>query len=197
MSSGARRLEPTCTSLGNLRKCMAMKLISFIKWRWTCAFAFAIVATFVVCLEPTRVLLGWLRGDAFYGGRPTRFWHAELARYECWFDPAAGNVRCGYCSPVLVRLPTLFERVLLGKKRNECCLARLPILSGAPDTIPVLEELTRWPLTENQQDLIASALTEARRRSEGRPMFDGETSVSGGVISGKHTQRSQIVDYGN
>ena len=29
------------------------------------------LAAFAVCLEPTRVVWGWLRGEAFYQGRPT------------------------------------------------------------------------------------------------------------------------------
>ena len=40
------------------------------------------LAAFAVWLEPTRVVWGWLRGAAFYQGRPTSWWRDELPRWE-------------------------------------------------------------------------------------------------------------------
>src|SRR5262245_47629435 len=37
-----------------------------------------ILAAFAVWLEPTRIVWGWLRGEAFYQGRPTSWWRREL-----------------------------------------------------------------------------------------------------------------------
>jgi hypothetical protein len=37
-------------------------------------------AAFAVWLEPTRVVWGWLRGDAFYQGRPTSWWREVLRK---------------------------------------------------------------------------------------------------------------------
>jgi hypothetical protein len=37
-----------------------------------------ILAAFAVWLEPTRVVWGWLRGEAFCDGRPTRWWQTQL-----------------------------------------------------------------------------------------------------------------------
>ena len=37
-------------------------------------------AAFAVWLEPTRVVWGWLRGEAFYQGRPTSFWRGVIER---------------------------------------------------------------------------------------------------------------------
>ena len=37
--------------------------------RWS--LLLVILAAFAVWLEPTRVVWGWLRGAAFYQGRPT------------------------------------------------------------------------------------------------------------------------------
>ena len=48
--------------------------------RWS--LILAILAAFAVWLEPTRVVWGWLRGEAFYQGRPTSFWRTELSRWE-------------------------------------------------------------------------------------------------------------------
>ncbi len=39
--------------------------------RWS--LILAILAAFAVWLEPTRVVWGWLRGEAFYQGRPTSY----------------------------------------------------------------------------------------------------------------------------
>ncbi|MCI0681257.1 MAG: hypothetical protein L0Y71_04065 [Gemmataceae bacterium] len=44
--------------------------------RWS--LVLAIVTGFAVWLEPTRVVWGWLRGDAFYRGRPTSWWAAQV-----------------------------------------------------------------------------------------------------------------------
>ncbi len=40
-------------------------------FRWS--LIFVILAAFAVWLEPTRVVWGWLRGAAFYQGRPTGY----------------------------------------------------------------------------------------------------------------------------
>src|SRR5688572_28154738 len=42
----------------------------------------AILTALAVWLEPTRVVWGWLRGEAFYQGRPTTWWRTELNRWE-------------------------------------------------------------------------------------------------------------------
>jgi hypothetical protein len=45
-------------------------------FRWS--LILVILAAFAVWLEPTRVVWGWLRGEAFYQGRPTSWWAEEL-----------------------------------------------------------------------------------------------------------------------
>jgi hypothetical protein len=53
-------------------------------WLVACSLVVAAVAAWV---EPTGVIRGWLRGEAFYDGRPTNYWSRELARWEhnVWF----------------------------------------------------------------------------------------------------------------
>jgi hypothetical protein len=46
--------------------------------RWS--LVLVILAAFAVWLEPTRVGWGWLRGEAFYQGRPTSYWRALIER---------------------------------------------------------------------------------------------------------------------
>ena len=48
--------------------------------RWS--LILAILAAFAVWLEPTRVVWGWLRGEAFYQGRSTSWWRQELSDWQ-------------------------------------------------------------------------------------------------------------------
>src|SRR4249920_1684066 len=48
--------------------------------RWS--LLLLILAAFAVWLEPTRIVWGWLRGEAFYEGRPTSYWEAELRHWH-------------------------------------------------------------------------------------------------------------------
>ena len=48
--------------------------------RWS--LLFVILGAFAVWLEPTRVVWGWLRGEAFYQGRPTSYWRNEIAQWS-------------------------------------------------------------------------------------------------------------------
>ena len=47
--------------------------------RWS--LLLVILAAFAVWLEPTRVVWGWLRGAAFYQGRPTSYWAGRIAEW--------------------------------------------------------------------------------------------------------------------
>ena len=50
--------------------------------RWSLiVVTLAAFAAFAVWLEPTRVVWGWLRGEAFYQGRPTSWWRQELVHW--------------------------------------------------------------------------------------------------------------------
>jgi hypothetical protein len=42
----------------------------------------AVLAALVVWLEPTRIVWGWLRGEAFYQGRPTSYWAERIRPWE-------------------------------------------------------------------------------------------------------------------
>jgi hypothetical protein len=48
--------------------------------RWS--LILVIFAAFAVWLEPTRVVWGWLRGEAFYKGRPTSYWASQIGRWQ-------------------------------------------------------------------------------------------------------------------
>src|SRR5262245_39883436 len=48
--------------------------------RWS--LVLVILAAFAAWLEPTRVVRGWPRGEAFYHGRPTSYWEGTLANWD-------------------------------------------------------------------------------------------------------------------
>ena len=48
--------------------------------RWS--LLLVMLAAFAIWLEPTRVVWGWLRGEAFYQGRPSSWWENELASHK-------------------------------------------------------------------------------------------------------------------
>jgi hypothetical protein len=60
-----------------------MTLVSQVRRRWCWLLALVVMVGFAIWLEPTRVVWGWLRGEAFYQGRPTSWWASELDRWEC------------------------------------------------------------------------------------------------------------------
>ena len=41
-----------------------------------------VLAVLTVWLEPTRVVWGWLRGEAFYQGRPTSYWAERIRPWK-------------------------------------------------------------------------------------------------------------------
>lgn len=129
------------------------------------------VAVFAVWLEPTRVVWGWLRGEAFYQGRPTSYWrgkcdewigrfddHASLTTFT-WFLPFdvpadPGLRRFGIAEDLpneggSIRLyRDTFVKRFLDYFRSEAALKRErdymfapAILWADPDTEPVLREL--------------------------------------------------------
>jgi HEAT repeat protein len=55
------------------------------KWLWPVVGVVVVVAIAVVLYEPTAVVRGWLFGESFFQGRPTRYW-AQALRDG---DPAA------------------------------------------------------------------------------------------------------------
>ena len=69
------------------------------KLRWL--LILVILTAFAVWLEPTRVVWGWLRREAFYDGRPTSYWASELERWGAVFiadDLATGQKTIAWAS---------------------------------------------------------------------------------------------------
>src|SRR5262249_2270157 len=56
------------------------------KWLWLGLVVLVLVAVGVFLFEPTGVLLGWVSGESFFQGRPTRYWRKALRDRDA--DPA-------------------------------------------------------------------------------------------------------------
>ena len=71
--------------------------------RWS--LILVILAAFAVWLEPTRVVWGWLRGEAFYQGRPTSWWAEQI---KLWSPPKHSECLADYvanqCKIVFARV---------------------------------------------------------------------------------------------
>jgi hypothetical protein len=122
-------------------------------------------------LDLEWVIPGWLRGEAFYQGRPTSYWRCELGRWSEQF---------GYCrsnSPRLytcVRKPLFWrdclDDVLVRLNKNHVCVNSLrvpPLHDGDPAALPVLEDLynprfsEQWrPEIEAKADIPQEVLEE-------------------------------------
>ena len=119
------------------------------------------LAAFAVWLEPTRVVWGWLRGEAFYQGRPTSYWRSELSRWR--------NV------PNVIQFCPFSDSVSYARERSliETWLDRIniraarvapvpPMLDGEADALPVLRELA----IEAQGNLLTLVQSGIERASD-------------------------------
>lgn len=72
---------------------------------WRCkAGVIVFVLIFAVWLEPTRLGWGWIRGDAFYDGRPTCYWEQVLKNWR-----VASTVELNFVAVETRNMSTTFE----------------------------------------------------------------------------------------
>src|SRR5215510_14081773 len=69
--------------------------------RWS--LILLILAAFAVWLEPTRVVWGWLRGEAFYQGRPTSYWRLKCDEWLERFDDHGSLTQFTWLLPFEIR----------------------------------------------------------------------------------------------
>jgi hypothetical protein len=122
------------------------------------------LAAFAIWLEPTRVVWGWLRGEAFYQGRPTSYWAAELAHWDMPVHPPPkdwGSWRLQIwishafsptSAPIEERFKQFRDWLLPPNEEVQSrtaeefvisCLRGPPLLSGDAAARPVLEQLAQ------------------------------------------------------
>ena len=107
----------------------------------------AALAGVMFWLHQTRLAVGWLRGEAFYQGRPTSYWAAELEDWDMMEYHALGEGRvCRHVVTISRREPGLFTE--LWQKLSGQGEDRPPLFSGDPAAEPVLRELCDSPSEE-------------------------------------------------
>jgi hypothetical protein len=100
-----------------------------------------VLAVFIVWLEPTRVIWGWMRGETFYQGRPTSYWAARIQPWSQIVKTSSWR-RVNTYSYGAVRDPLIswLERYV------SLPATRWPaVLDGDPDAAVVLHELLDHP----------------------------------------------------
>jgi len=103
-----------------------------MKKRWPIAVVLILLlAALVVWLEPTRVVWGTLRGEAFYQGRPTSYWARAVER---WHDACE---RCLFGSAYT----SLADQALTLVGLDDPMPPRPAVLEHDPACVPVLVEL--------------------------------------------------------
>jgi hypothetical protein len=121
------------------------------RWPYRLLILFSLAA-FTVWLEPTRVIWGWLRGEAFYEGRPTSYWAEQIRPWQNRSMVVRGEESIGNFSDwhyyEADRLPFLHW---LGQHIDLATPAWPAVLDGAPKAAAVLDELLHHadPLVRN------------------------------------------------
>jgi hypothetical protein len=104
-----------------------------------------LVASAVALPTPRQVLLGWLRGEAFYGGMPTSWWQRELARWQVVdmspLAPATSQPVCWLREASWVRETLYGEGSMSASWNYDFSKSDLDVLAGNPKAVPVLLEL--------------------------------------------------------
>jgi len=122
--------------------------------RWS--LILVILAAFAVWLEPTRVGWGWLRGEAFYQGRPTSWWSRELGYWRLY--PMYGWVRrTAYVDIYISRYQTL----------PISSVSESPPVLRDDVAIPVLKELLSDPSLRVRRE-AQTALNNLANRQTGQ-----------------------------
>ena len=112
-------------------------------WRlWLCLTLLLLVGASLLHPSVQWRLIGWVRGEAFFQGRPTSFWKRECRQWEHRLDENYG-MSC-VVPWVWVRNPTELEQRIgqwTGRPAAKTA-GKMPLLEGGPLAVPVIVELT-------------------------------------------------------
>jgi HEAT repeats len=109
----------------------------------------AVLAGSLLSPDVRWAVWGWLRGEAFYRGRPASYWREEARGWDRWVVAAgyegAPDGGCFWCSTSWSRPPSPWQewlgidvaRLVPSRPANP------PLLAGSPAAVPVLTELLR------------------------------------------------------
>jgi hypothetical protein len=117
---------------------------------WLLSLAALCAVALAVYFEPSHCVRGWLWGEAFFDGRPTSYWRAELQCYDTWIaqawpliDPPPPALLVRVYSREPGRLVLLRESWTGNKGTRH--VSAPPLLNDDPLAIPVLQELLADP----------------------------------------------------
>jgi hypothetical protein len=131
-----------------------------MKRKWTILLlALLLLLLLAAWFEPTHCVRGWLRGEAFYQGRPTSFWALEC---RSWWA-ITFNHSAWPNDVIWAQRPGLFDRFLPARwqQRFVDIIDTPPLLRGDPDAEPVLRELLNDP-SPQVQELAETGLKNIR-----------------------------------
>jgi hypothetical protein len=83
-------------------------------------------------------VVGWVRGEAFYKGRPTSYWHGQLNHYEELFALISSDWYLIECQPIA---SAQWLRSFFGVKADHQGYA---LLDGDPQALRVLLEMVQY-----------------------------------------------------
>ncbi|MBI3409867.1 MAG: hypothetical protein HY040_16130 [Planctomycetes bacterium] len=125
------------------------------KYIVTCLLLMAAVA-FGIWLDPTRVVWGWLRGEAFYKGRPTSWWRLELSRWES--VDTGDFIAPNHPIKAWLRKPTWLETLVFKTDPKKTLTYSInERYEWAEDANPMLRKLLTAP-EKNVRDISAEGL---------------------------------------
>lgn len=112
--------------------------------RWLCRTleVFGVLALAALALDPNQVLEGWLRGEAFYQLRPTRYWRQQVVRCPKYPSYVAFDIN-GFVerSWSAVVGPSWWQRTTRCFLPDPPWPPSLPLRDEDPRALPVLREL--------------------------------------------------------
>jgi len=111
--------------------------------RWS--LILAILAAFAVWLEPTRVVWGWLRGEAFYQGRPTSWWARQIEPWDSYCCVGGGGGLLSWTSIYQYAPTTGAAHRSLSRYVKLSEPAWPAVLDGDAESLLVLRELLNHP----------------------------------------------------
>jgi hypothetical protein len=127
---------------------------------WFLLTAIATVAL-AAYFEPTHCVRGWLRGEAFYQGRPTSYWAEEIQRWEYWFRILEGD---GAGTKYYARRPSWPQPLVPYLPEQEAAWPTL--LDGDVAGLAVLQELQTHP-SEEVRDWARVGIERTRNKQRG------------------------------
>jgi hypothetical protein len=98
------------------------------------------LGTFAVWLEPTRVVWGSLRGEAFYRGRPTSYWAEQIRPWDSYLTSIYNRAHSHRYRPRTSKLHQFLTQYITLPEP-----AWPDLLDGHADAMPVLLQLADHP----------------------------------------------------